>query len=114
MMKKIILLSALCLALFGVLSPNQASSAKTSLTIKKKIILQGSRYDPPNSIEVLISFRTGTNTIIGVECPATVKALSFSYSSASATATTITATNFMVHPVGFGGPIDVSGDYDVY
>lgn len=113
-MRKIILLSALFFALFSVLTPNEAATAKTIKTIKKKLILQGSRYDPPNSIEVLISFRTGTNTVIGVECPQGVNAVSYTYSSASATISTITVNNFMVLPVGFGGAIDVSGDYDVF
>ena len=113
-MRKIILLSALFFALFSVLTPHETATAMTIKTIKKKLILQGSRYDPPNSVDVFISFRTGTNTVIGVECPAGVTALSYTYSSASATISTITVNNFMVQPVGFGGSIDVSGDYDVY
>lgn len=112
-MRKIILLSALFFAFFSVITPNQAASAKTNLITKKRVILQGSRLHPMYGWEFFISFRTGTDKVIGVDSP-DVNVTGFSYSSASATATTITVNDFMIDLVETTGPIDASGDYTVF
>lgn len=112
-MRKLILLGALCFVLSSMLMPNYAASAKTSLITKKKIILQGSRTHPMYGWEFLISFRTGTNTVIGVDSP-DVHVTGFTYSSASATASTITVNDFQISLLETTGPIDASGNYTVF
>ena len=109
-MKKI---ATFCLMLLSlcVITPTKADSATKTNTTTRKIILEKTGYF---DYQIDISFRTGTNQVIGVASP-DGDIIGFTFSSASESGGIVTVNDFIIDfkPAGSStsSPLDVSGNY---
>jgi len=109
-MKKIVTLCLLLLS-FCVITPTKADSATKTNALVRKVILEKTGYF---DYQIDISFRTGTNQVIGVSSP-DGSIIGFTFSSASESGGIVTVNNFIIDfkPAGSSTSslLDVSGNY---
>lgn len=109
-MKKIAICCLLLLS-FCVITPTKADSATKTNAIARKIILEKTGYF---DYQIDISFRTGTNQVVGVSSP-DGDILGFTFSSAAESGGVVTVNDFIIDfkPAGSStsSPLDVSGNY---
>ncbi len=109
-MKKIVTLCLLLLS-FCAITPTKADSSAKTNAFARKIILEKTGYF---DYQIDISFRTGTNQVIGVSSP-DGSIIGFTFSSASESGGIVTVNNFIIDfkPAGSSTSslLDVSGNY---